>query len=1545
MAHVQARMSTEIALNTLKASENLNHLKTVVQSTTRAWKAQEIQMKSAGDNMGASERRVDGLKQSIKEQSTVVDGLKKKQEGLDTSTKSGANEYLKYQKQIDSATIHMKSMEGQLSRAQAQMKYQKSGLASLQSAYKLNNKAVEVNTERLKAEGKEASATVAKYKGLTESSSNLSKQYKIQAHEANQLTAENKQMHARYKQMEGAVEQVGREFGKNSKEYKQAKNALNSYGNEVADSDNKLKKQNIRLDETGKSMAETKAKTKAMRGEFNKLQPTGIKRIDSAVVKVKDRTGQLAVKAKESFARFRSAAVTASIGVSILGGAVIKGAKEASKLQNTYTENTNLLVSSGEKTKAVTKEVSRMQRDGRKLSVQYGESQQNIAKGYQELIKRGYTGAQAIGAMSGMLKASKASGDDFGDTMTVTATTIEQFNLKQKNMKKGMSESDAMLKATKKTTNSLASAADLTSAGFDSLGEGMNYVGGVASNAGMNIDQTASALGELSNRGLEGTRAGTGLARVINRLLKPTTAGTKAMKEYGLSIKDFTDSKGNLRDMSDVFDTIKEKVPKGKRVNFFNNLFGAEGQQAASFLSASTGELRKLNKQVSDAYQNDYVGELSKKNMKSAQNQIKQFKQAGNMIMTTVGGEMLPAMSKFSKAMTKSLTSKDGQKGLKSIAKGLGKVMSGLGNVVKFIGKHSKGVATFGKVMLAAFAGAKLISGIGLLTKALGGIGIAVGAISAPVAIAVAAITALAGIAIVVKDNWKPISKFFSKMWKGIKKGASSAWKSIKKGASGVWKSIKKAFSPVAKGISKIWKSVKKGASSAWKGIKKVVKVGATAVKVVALAPLVILASAIVSIWNKIKKPTLKFWNWMKKTITAAAKFIWKQDKKIFNALKNAIVKIWNAIKKATSAVWNPIKKFLTGIAKSIKKTVTKWFNSLKNGVTKIWNTIKKNTVGVWKSVGKWLGNKAHSIWKKVEKPFISLKKSLSNIMDSISKGWHKTWNGMSDFFSDIWDSIKKKAKGGINGVIKWLNGGIGGINKVIHTFGGKKSAIGKIPKLKNGGTAKGLAMVNDGAGEEAIIKKGKAYKVSGRNALVNFEGDETVIPHEESKLMFGKAVKRYAKGSKNWFSKLTGWVKDKWDGIVNFIKHPIKSLKSITSKAMGKIKGSEFITKFTPAMTTGFINSIWKRFKQMLKDLKTAHDDVGGSFDGKMGAHGVYAYLWKIAKKAMKKFGMKFTSGYRPGDKYYHGKHQAIDIAFDASKNGSKSYFKPANWIFDNFKDQIAYVITQGKVRDRKGLSGTGVHNGWKHWPDNDHYDHLHINGMWGPGDVGKGGGKVTGGHKHWLKQAGFSDGEIAAANWIVTHESGWRTNATNSGSGAYGLAQALPASKYASAGSDWKHNPLTQLKWMKSYVHGRYGNANKAKSFWKAHNWYANGGIVGKEQLAHIAEGDKPEAIIPLDSMKSSRAMKLLSQVVTKIAHDNPQAGSETSLESVSHDDFKRLNDKFDTLLAMFGQLLGVNGEQLEAIRNGAFDKSKLYNQQAKDQSLANIQSIGDV
>ncbi|GAA0419761.1 hypothetical protein GCM10009543_13240 [Leifsonia naganoensis] len=89
-------------------------------------------------------------------------------------------------------------------------------------------------------------------------------------------------------------------------------------------------------------------------------------------------------------------------------------------------------------------------------------------------------------------------------------------------------------------------------------------------------------------------------------------------------------------------------------------------------------------------------------------------------------------------------------------------------------------------------------------------------------------------------------------------------------------------------------------------------------------------------------------------------------------------------------------------------------------------------------------------------------------------------------------------------------------------------------------------------------------------------------------------------------------------------------------------------------------------------------------------------------------------------------------------------------------------------------------------------------------------------------LPAYGWGGEQMSCLIKLWTKESSWRADAYNRSSGAYGIPQALPGSKMASAGGDWMTNADTQINWGLSYISGRYGSPCAAWSFHLGHNWY---------------------------------------------------------------------------------------------------------------------------
>ena len=86
---------------------------------------------------------------------------------------------------------------------------------------------------------------------------------------------------------------------------------------------------------------------------------------------------------------------------------------------------------------------------------------------------------------------------------------------------------------------------------------------------------------------------------------------------------------------------------------------------------------------------------------------------------------------------------------------------------------------------------------------------------------------------------------------------------------------------------------------------------------------------------------------------------------------------------------------------------------------------------------------------------------------------------------------------------------------------------------------------------------------------------------------------------------------------------------------------------------------------------------------------------------------------------------------------------------------------------------------------------------------------------------ERGWTGDQWTCLNNLWTRESGWSTQSGSPGS-AYGIPQALPGTKMASAGSDWRNDAATQILWGMGYISGRYGTPCSAWRHWQSHGWY---------------------------------------------------------------------------------------------------------------------------
>ena len=654
--------------------------------------------------------------------------------------------------------------------------------------------------------------------------------------------------------------------------------------------------------------------------------------------------------------------------------------------------------------------------------------------------------------------------------------------------------------------------------------------------------------------------------------------------------------------------------------------------------------------------------------------------------------------------------------------------------------------------------------------------------------------------------------------------------------------------------------------------------------------------------WGNVQKWTSDTWNNAKKTVTEKASDIW-----------NSVSSRWSDIKKNTKETWDTFTTDVSNKARTAKDNASNRLQELRNNVSDRWNNVKSNTVERWNEIRDKVSTSAESAREKASTAISNLKTSMGGSFDTMKTnaseafekitGWatglgEKIGKGLGDGAKKVKEGAGKIFNGMVGVIGKGVNGVISGINWVLSKVGAGDSALQKwtIPTYAKGTGYHpgGPALVNDGLGSNYQ----EAYRTpdgrtgifpAQRNLMVNLPKGTSVLSGPKTAAMYG--VPAYANG-------VGEWLKEKWDGakeiasdIWSYASNPKKLLNAAISKFVD-LKGA-----VDPALSIakGSVGTIAEGAYEWVKSkFDAGYEAQNSSFDGSMGSWGVYKYLYDIARKTVDRYpGMRITSGFRPGDPHSHGKHQAIDVAYPASMNGSSRYFDPANWVFDNFASKVAYVITQGKVRDRKGMSGTGSSGSWVRWPANDHYDHLHINGSLGANDIDKnasfgaiGGAAVTGTYgssvERWrstvnsaLSMLGIAS--TANANRTLyqmkTESNGnpnainnWDINAKN-GTPSKGLMQVIDPTFRAYARSPYKKNiwdPMSNILASMRYALSRYGSLAAAYRG----VGYENGGLVSQDGLYRMGEGNKKEMVIPLE--KPQRAAELIQQAVEYLGLD---------------------------------------------------------------------------
>lgn len=189
-------------------------------------------------------------------------------------------------------------------------------------------------------------------------------------------------------------------------------------------------------------------------------------------------------------------------------------------------------------------------------------SAKEAALGMEQLASAGFTVEEIYEAMPGLLDLAASSGADLATASEIAASAVRGF---------GLEAAD-----TSYVADLFAEAAARTNAQVEDMGQAMKYIAPVAHAMGLEIDETAAAVGILSDAGIKGSQAGTTLRGALTRLTKPTKDATAVMKQYGMS---FYDANGNMLSMEGIIGQLEQGLSgltQQQRNHALTTLFGQE---------------------------------------------------------------------------------------------------------------------------------------------------------------------------------------------------------------------------------------------------------------------------------------------------------------------------------------------------------------------------------------------------------------------------------------------------------------------------------------------------------------------------------------------------------------------------------------------------------------------------------------------------------------------------------------------------------------------------------------------------------------------------------------------------------------------------------------------------------------------------------------------------------------------------------------------------------------------------------------------------------
>lgn len=1527
MAKVQATMSTEIALDTLQAANSIKRLTQLVNSSTNAWKAQESQMRSAGDYLGAAQAKYDGLGNAIQNQQHKIEKLKQEQSQLKGSTAETAEQYLKYQQQIDQATTRLASLENQQRQAKNSLDYHKSGLSELQREYKAQNEASDTYIKRLKAEGKEDEARQEQLKQYKGSITNLNKQYETQ------------------KEM---LERVAKQSGRTSDEYR---------------------KQKRRLDETATSLAHTRNAADKLNDEIEQSQRSStfigrlkdsFKRLGSEVSETETKTSRL----KGIFGATFAANLISNGFQNTLGAIkgkfdeIAQSSAEYVKYQQTMNATWLTLTGNAEEGKKMVDMTNQMaQAAANSTEMVDGMNQKFYAVTHNTELTKQQT--QAILTLQDAFGQTDAAVENFA---TQWAQMIANGKVQGQDMMSIINVFPEMKNQLKEVAAQELGIADMTADKYAELQKDGKITAEMAQKALFELqDKYKDATANFS------TTIG-GLERTIQSRMPAVVA---AFRDPIDKMKNpFLQQIGNWvadPNTETKFKDLGEHVSKGLGtiMDAFSKVFN---------LGNGTDKLNGLMDGL-----NKFVDNLSKSIANNAPKIVAFFKEVKDSLKATwsIGNDFGAGIWEVAIDMIK------GVAGAFNLMTGNGKKAKGpvtsLSKALGGIAKHKTAIKTVGSLFAAYFVGSKVALGITAVVKGIHAWRTATVGMTAaqkllnlalasnPIGLIVTAVTlAITSLVLLYKHN-KKFKEFVDNMFKAAKKAFEKIFKVTKEIFGKIIDFFKKDWkqvllfiaNPIAGAFALIYKHNKK--------FKKFVDNTVDHVKDMAKGVEKHMSSLKKDWgekWDNVKKFASKTWENIKGNASEAMIALGKDIDKNHKGINKNWFDGWENSKKFLSKKWDEIgaltqEKFGVNITKLITDALTNIGNFFKN----TWDNVKKGFGEMWDGMRKLAGDGINAVIALPNAGIDGINKLISDFggsKEAISKIPKVKFAGGTGMFSSYRNPITKPT-------LATLNDGYDSPetnNQEMVILPNGKSFLPQgrnveylLPAGSEVINASELAMLM--GVERGAFAKGTGFWSKIWDTATNVAG----------------SVWDTMKNGVDKFMKMIEFVTD-------VVKDPVGSLAKKFSPNADKLAGmfnplGNALYKKPVEEAKNWWKELWSMASASMDEGTVAMGAKGDDYRFKDKAKDAGADPWgyfyrecvSFVASRLANLGVKpslfshlgngnqwisasvpHLSRPKPGTVavYTGGPVSSNHVDFVTAVHGDTYDGEEYNYGGNGQYHQYAgrHIANAATFLDF-GVRDSGSSGGDDSKPLKDRNSPLQtlikrqVGGMFdwikktlgpllSPAGGGEDGPQGTG-VSRWresvvraLKANGIEPTDFRVSKILATiqRESGgdpnvqnnWDSNA-RAGTPSIGLMQTIGPTfnAYKHPGHNNIRNGYDNLLAAINYIKHRYGTSDAAFNRVAAYG-YANGGLVHKNGVYELAEGDMPEYVIPTDIAKRGRAWQLLTEAVARFAGDAPQGNHDSTSD---RERVSVLEDKLDVMIGLLSQLV-TNGSNPIEIRN---------------------------